>query len=336
MKKKILIATDAARPQINGVVTTLENTKNELEKRGYEVFVIEPSLFFNFKCPIYKEIDLAIPLTKKIEKIINEFDPDYVHIATEWSIGLLTRRILNKKGQKWSSSFHTRFPEYMEEKFGFGKELIWKILRKIYKNDIRILTTTSTMSNVLVDNGFDKNNLVIWSRGVDENLIIKKSNENKEKIFLNVGRVSIEKNLEDFYKLKLPGKKIQVGSGPMLDEYKEKYPDVTFLGPKSGKELYEIYSSSDVFVFPSKSDTFGLVMIEAMRCGIPVAAFPVTGPIDVIDNNITGIMDENLEKACIDCLNLNNDIIFDKSKKYSWNNATDIFEYNLIPIKLNT
>lgn len=333
--KKLLIVTDTYTGQINGVVTTLENTVREMKTRGYEVKVIEPKQFFNFSCPIYKEIDIALPTKSKIEKIIDDFNPDYIHISTEWLIGILTRKILKKKGLSWSSSFHTRFPEYMEERFGFGKELIWKIMRRVYKDDQIILTTTNTMKEIMIENGIQEDKIKIWSRGVDENLIVENNRTNSSSDFpvlLNVGRVSVEKNLEDFYKLKFPGRKIQVGSGPMLEYYKEKYPDVEFVGPKKGKELFEFYKNSDVFVFPSKSDTFGLVMIEAMRCGLPVAAFPVTGPIDVIDDNITGVMSDNLGWAVQKCFELDKNKVRQVSKKYSWKNATDIFESTLIPV----
>lgn len=330
---KIIIATDAFFPQINGVVTTLDNTKKELEKRGHEVYIICPSSFYTVKCPIYKEIDLSFPTMKSIEKIIDNFNPDFVHIATEWGIGIQTRRVLLSRNQQWSSSFHTRFPEYMEEKFGFGKELVWRAMRKIYRNDSVILSTTETMKNIMTENGLNSNKIKVWSRGVDENLVRRNLHiQGNRPVLLNVGRVSVEKNLEDFYKLDIDARKIQVGSGPMLDIYKEKYPSVEFVGPKKGTELFEYYANADAFIFPSKSDTFGLVMIEAMRCGLPVAAYPVPGPIDVIDENITGIMDVNLLKATKKALSMDKDIIFNSSKKYSWKNATDIFENNLVPL----
>lgn len=329
---KILIATDAWN-SINGVVTTLENTIKELKQRGHEVFVIHPELFKTIKCPIYPEIKLSFPTKKQIKKLINNFKPDAVHVATEWMIGIQTRRVLKELGYSWSSSFHTRFDKYANEQFGFGEKIIWKTLEKIYKDDNYILVTTDHMKEELITGGFDKKKLIVWPRGVSDLFSPRIEKINDIPRFVNIGRVSIEKNLEEFYKLPLPGKKIQVGSGPMLETYKKKYPDVEFIGPKYGKELAEEYRKADVMVFPSKTDTYGLVIIEALKCGTPVASYPVIGPIDILENNITGIMNDNLEISCLECLTLNRKIIANKAKIYSWEYATDIFLKYLVKCK---
>lgn len=327
-----MIVTDAWYPQVNGVVTTFQNTIKELESRGYIVQVLHPGYFNTIPCPGYKEIRLSILPAARVDIHIRAFNPDYIHIATEGPLGLAARKVLKKKGERWSSSFHTKFAEYVESRIGFGANLVWKWLKHVYKNDSYVLTTTESMKSELIDRGFDGDKVITWSRGVDEDVF--NIHPYKERcyppIFMNVGRVSVEKNLEDFYKLDLPGKKYQVGDGPMLETYKAKYPEVEFLGAKFGSDLAHCYREADVMVFPSKSDTFGLVMIESMRCGTPVAAYPVTGPIDVIKNGQNGYMNDDLKQACLDCLEINPKTVVENSKQYTWKAATDRFVEALV------
>lgn len=326
-KKHVMIVTDAWTPQVNGVVTTFQNTIKELESRGLQVTVIHPGLFNTIPCPGYKEIQLSILPSGKLNRLIDSLNPDCVHIATEGPLGLAARKILMKRKEKWSSSFHTKFAEYVESRIGFGADLVWKWLRWVYKDDAFILTTTETMKTELVDRGFDGNKVVTWSRGVDEHIFFK-DQVNVSRIpliFMNVGRVSIEKNLEEFYNLDLPGKKVQVGDGPMLETYRTKYPEIEFLGAKFGSDLAQCYRDANVMVFPSRSDTFGLVMIESMRCGTPVAAYPVTGPIDVIKNGLNGYMSNDLKQACLDSLAIDPDTVVENSNQYTWKTATDRF-----------
>jgi glycosyltransferase involved in cell wall biosynthesis len=336
---KILIVTDAFSPQINGVVTTLQNTMADLRSRGYQVFVLEPSMFVGFNCPGYNEIKLSIAWTSLIRKYLDEIKPDMIHIATEGPIGLMTRRVLRQRKQKWSSSFHTKFAEYVESRIGFGGKLVWKWLRWVYRDDCTILVTTPSMKDELIQHGFKTERLIVWGRGVDENVFhpdnkfTDDGNHHGNPIWLNVGRVSIEKNLEAFYCLDLPGRKIQVGDGPALDKLKEKYPNVEFVGSKKGAELAAYYRMADVFVFPSKSDTFGLVMIESMRCGTPVAAYPVTGPIDVVQNGKTGTLHDDLLQACNKALHIPRETVLDNSKEFTWKGATDKFLCALIQTK---
>lgn len=328
---KILIVTDAWSPQINGVVTTLQNTKAVLESRGHIVSIVEPSMFYGVPCPGYREIKLALPSKRRLTKYLEEFNPDKIHIATEGPLGIAMRKVLKKRGENWSSSFHTKFAEYIDARIGRGGKLIWTWLRKVYQDDKFILVTTLSMQQELIDQGFNADRLIVWGRGVDDSIFaanIKPNND--EYIFLNVGRVSVEKNLEEFYKLNLPGRKVQVGDGPALNAFREKYPEVDFVGSKHGLELAAYYRIADVMVFPSRSDTFGLVMIESMRCGTPVAAYPVTGPIDIIQDGLNGFMNSDLAVAIDQCLAIPRQSVIEHSAQFTWNIATDRFEEALV------
>ena len=332
---KIMIVTDAWEPQVNGVVTTLKNTIKVLKERGNDVVVIHPGLFKSIPCPGYQEIRLSLFPRKGLLKAIADHEPDKIHIATEGPLGLSMRKILHARGERWSSSFHTKFAEYVEHRIGFGANIAWKWLRKVYRNDSFILATTPTMRDELISYGFQADRTIVWGRGVDEGTFYLHPYKNRcyPPIFMNVGRVSIEKNLEAFYELDLPGKKYQIGDGPMLETYKAKYPDVEFLGAKFGADLAHAYREADVMVFPSKSDTFGLVMIEAMRCGTPVAAYPVTGPKDIIQNGLNGFMDDSLERAIYKALEIRPKIVEENSRQFTWENATDQFEKALVSRK---
>lgn len=330
---KIMIVTDAWQPQVNGVVTTLLNTMTQLEKEGHEVVVVHPGLFKSWACPGYAEIRLARRPRKQLDALLDSHAPDHIHIATEGPLGLTMRKILHKRGEQWSSSFHTKFAEYVEARLGFGRKLAWRWLRSVYKRDTYILATTETMKQEMIDHGFAADRLIVWGRGVDERVFNTNGKTllvQKEDVLINVGRVSVEKNLEAFYELKVPGRKIQVGDGPMLETYKARYPDVEFVGSAFGHELADYYRMADVMVFPSKSDTFGLVMIEAMRCGTPVAAFPVTGPIDIVENGQNGYMSEDLDMATMMALCLDYSTVERSSRHFTWENATEQFKRALV------
>lgn len=327
---KILILSDLSRTQINGVLTTFDNTIKTLIAQGHDVQHINADQFKGYPCPGYPEIKLSLVTPKQIGKLIEDHNPEYIHIATEGPIGLAARWYLKGKKQKWSSSFHTKYAEFVEAKIGFGSSLIWKWLKKVYYRDSFILTTTETMKAELVSKGFDADKIGTWSRGVDRDIFKANAASPSEPVFLNVGRVSVEKNLEEFYKLDLPGRKIQVGDGPELATYKDLYPDVEFVGAKRGRELAEFYEQASVMVFPSVKDTFGVVIIESMSCGTPVAAYPVTGPIDIIEDGVTGVMNSDLEIAAIHCLTLDRKVVAENSKKFTWEAATELFVKSLI------
>ena len=332
MTKRILIITDNLPDQINGVVTTYKNIEPLAIRDGYTVDYIHPGRYRHIDCPRYNEVKLAYP--KGLRKTIEEIDPDYIHIATEGPMGLFARRYLTVYGYRYNTAYHTKFPEAVKKLLGIPEQLTWPMIRWFHSNSNRVLTTTDSMVNTLKQNGFG-DNVIAWTRGVDRDIFKPAEKIGfKQLKLVCVSRVSAEKNLEDFFKLDYPdAQKIMVGDGPKLEEYKAKYPEVEFVGAKRGNELAHYYQQADVFVFPSKWDTFGLVMIEAMACGTPVAAYPVQGPIDVVESGVTGVMDLNLESAVKKSLALTRETVYNSSLKWSWERAWQIFRDNLVEAK---
>jgi len=329
MTKKILIVTDNLPEQINGVVTTYKNIEACALLDGYSVVYITPGDFRYFDCPGYNEVKIAYP--RKMGQKIEEISPDYIHIATEGPIGLSARKYLSKHNLRYNTAYHTKFPEALRALFGIPEALTWPLVRWFHKHSGKVLTTTDTMVKELRDHGFD-GDIVSWTRGVDRNIFkpVPKQPYSKFKLVC-VSRVSKEKNLEDFFNLDYPGaEKIMVGDGPMRKEYEKQYPDVKFVGFKTGHELAEYYQQADVFVFPSRWETFGIVMIEAMACGTPVAAFPVQGPLDVVDEGITGCMNDDLKQAVKDALMLDRQKVWEGSGRWTWERAWEIFCDNLV------
>ena len=263
---------------------------------------------------------------------IKKIDPDYIHIATEGPLGLWARAYLAKHNIRHNTAYHTKFPEGLAKLFGIPESLTWRYVRWFHKHSGKVLTTTETMKRDLLAHKFD-DNIVAWTRGVDREIFnpsYRHDNING-KYLLCVSRVSKEKNLEEFFKLDYRGYyKVMIGDGPMLETYKKQYPDVIFTGFKTGKPLAQYYANAEVFVFPSQWETFGIVMIEAMACGTPVAAYPCDGPKDVIDQAETGFMNENLADAVTACLQLNRDRVLKGSQRWSWDTAWQTFRDNLI------
>jgi len=330
MTKKILIITDNLPDQINGVVTTYKNIETMAILDGYTVDYINPSRFRYVDCPGYNEVKLTIPW--RMGEEIKKINPDYIHIATEGPLGLWARAYLSKHNIRHNTAYHTKFPEGLAKLFGIPESLTWRYVRWFHKHSGKVLTTTETMKRDLLNHGF-KDNIVSWTRGVDREIFNSSPRHDNinGKYLLCVSRVSKEKNLEEFFKLDYHGYyKVMVGDGPMLETYKKQYPDVIFTGFKTGEPLARWYANADAFVFPSKWETFGIVMIEAMACGTPVAAFPCDGPKDVIEQGVTGFMNENLEDAVTACLQLNRDRVLKGSQKWSWDNAWQTFRDNLI------
>ena len=334
MTKKILIVTDNLPEQINGVVTTYKNIEPFALRDGYTIDYIHPGRYRHIDCPKYNEVKLAYP--KGLWKEIDAISPDHIHIATEGPMGLYTRRYLTVRGVSYNTAYHTKFPEGIKKLLGIPEALTWPLIRWFHSNSNAVLTTTNSMVEQLQSKGF-KSNVKPWTRGVDRDVFFPiqfRGNDENQPMLLNVGRVSKEKNLEAFYELDIPGaRKVQVGDGPMLETYKEKYPDVEFVGARRGRDLARYYQQADVFVFPSKWDTFGIVMIEAMACGTPVAAYPVQGPVDVIEQNVTGVMNENLQYAVSRALELNRKEVYKQSLNWSWEEAWNIFRDNLAQAK---
>lgn len=330
MTKKILIITDNLPDQINGVVTTYKNIETMAILDGYTVDYINPSRFRYVDCPGYNEVKLTFPW--RMGEEIKKIDPNYIHIATEGPLGLWARAYLAKHNIRHNTAYHTKFPEGLAKLFGIPESLTWRYVRWFHKHSGKVLTTTETMKRDLLAHKFD-DNIVSWTRGVDREIFNPSHRHDNinGKYLLCVSRVSKEKNLEEFFKLNYHGyHKVMVGDGPMLETYKKQYPDVIFTGFKTGKPLAQYYANAEVFVFPSKWETFGIVMIEAMACGTPVAAFSCDGPKDVIEQGVTGFMNENLADVVTACLHLNRDEVLKGSQRWSWDTAWQTFRDNLI------
>jgi glycosyltransferase involved in cell wall biosynthesis len=332
MSKTILIITDNLPEQINGVVTTYKNIEACAVLDGYNFVVLHPGWFSYINCPGYNEVKIAYP--RNMGKKIASVSPDYIHIATEGPLGLWARAYLSLAGIRHNTAYHTKFPEGLKKLFGIPEFLTWRFVRWFHKHSGKVLTTTDSMVKELQTHGFD-GEIVPWTRGVDREIFTPDLRQDvPAKYLLCVSRVSKEKNLEKFFELDYPGYlKIMVGDGPMLETYKKQYPDVHFTGFRTGTALARYYANAEVFVFPSQWETFGIVMIEAMACGTPVAAFPVQGPMDVIDQGRTGFMNENLQQAVTDCLQLSRSQVEHWGQRWTWEAAWQIFRDNLVSTK---
>jgi glycosyltransferase involved in cell wall biosynthesis len=331
--KTVLIVTDNLPEQINGVVTTYKNIEAVAIRDGYRFVYLDPGRFRHVDCPRYNELKIAFPW--KIGQAIEEISPDHIHIATEGPMGLCARQYLDKHGYCYNTAYHTRFPEGIKKLFGIPETLTWPLVRWFHKHSGKVLTTTDTMVQELRAQGFD-GHIVSWTRGVDRSVFGPEPREpvsGKEPVLLCVSRVSREKNLEDFFALPVPGRKIMVGDGPMLDAYRSQWPAVEFVGYRTGRSLAWYYANADVFVFPSQWETFGIVMIEAMACGTPVAAYPCPGPQDVVESGVTGCLNWDLSQAVNQALALNRDRVVQGSQRWSWEQAWQIFKDNLVSVK---
>jgi len=327
---RLVVVTDAWKPQVNGVVTTLGKTTDTIKSFGHEVLVINPSECRTIPCPTYPEIRLALKPGSYVKKRIKEFQPTHIHIATEGPLGLAARRFCIKNKLAFTTSYHTQFPEYIKERFPIPLSVSYFFFRRFHNKATRTMVGTPHQRKILQDRNF--NNLALWTRGVDTQIFKPRDKDfltYARPIWAYVGRVAVEKNIEAFLSLNLPGTKVVIGDGPAAEELKQKYPNVKFEGYKFGAELASYVASSDVFVFPSLTDTFGVVMLEAMACGLPVAAFPVTGPYDVVRDGKTGILNENLEVAALEAIKLNPQDCIKQALEYTWEQATRQFINNL-------
>lgn len=334
---KIMIVTDAWEPQVNGVVRTLKQTMHELRKLGHEIEMITPLGFKTIPCPTYPDISLSLFPGKKVRQKMMDFEPDAIHIATEGPLGIAARSYALKNKLPFTTAYHTRFPEYVKARTAIPLAITYKFLRWFHDPSLALMAPTEVVIKDLKHYGFT--NTVLWTRGVD--LDVFKMQESRvldsdPPIFLCVGRVAVEKNIEAFLELKLPGSKWVVGDGPALEGLKNKYPHVNYLGVLQQEELAKVYAAADVFVFPSKTDTFGLVLLEAMACGLPVAAFPVTGPIDVLGDSEAGVMRENLQEACLLALRIPKAEARKHAEKFSWKVASEQFLDHLKPKSSHT
>ena len=332
MPKTILVITDNVPDQVNGVVTTFKNLEDHARCDGYSVVYIDPGQFPNFACPGYPEVRLCWPhgISKKIKAI----RPDFIHIATEGPVGLFARWWCERNSIPYNTSYHTKFPEFLNKLYHIPESWTYWYMRWFHRHSERVLVTTESMRQDLAERGF--RNLVVWTRGVDRtifNSTYRGEIVGDRPILLNVGRVSKEKGLDDFCDLVYPGAtKIIVGDGPYRAELQHRYPEIIFAGSRKGIDLARYYAQADVFVFPSRADTFGVVNIEALACGTPVAAYPVVGPIDIVDPGLTGYLSENLKHAVDQCLTLDRAAVEDASLKWSWTECWRIFQENLVSV----
>lgn len=326
---RVLVATDAWRPQVNGVVRTYERLEEELRELGVETSFLTSDGFTTFPCPTYPEIRLAVPGIARAARTIESFEPDAIHIATEGPIGWMARRWCLANSVPFTTSFHTRFPEYLSARFGVPTGLTYVLQRRFHNAGAGVMVASRSLAQELENRGFART--LPWTRGVDTKLFQPRPVRHfgDGPVFLYAGRVAVEKNLDSFLSIELPGRKVVVGSGPMLDLLKSRYPDVVFTGKQTGEALAESYASADVFVFPSRTDTFGIVLLEAMASGLPVAAYPVTGPLDNVIDGVSGVLHPDLRRACLGALHLDRQAVRNHAAGFGWEGAARLFLSNI-------
>jgi glycosyltransferase involved in cell wall biosynthesis len=329
---RVMIVTDAWAPQTNGVVSTLTATAAALERFGHDVAMVTPNEFRSIPCPSYPEIRLSLVPARKLAARFAQFQPEAVHIATEGPLGVAARRYCLAHNLLFTTSYHTQFPQYLRARYPIPIALSYRLLRWFHGRAVCCMVSTASMRGELAHRGFT--NLATWRRGVDTDLF-----RPRDKAFLDlprpiaacVGRVAVEKNIEAFLRMPWRGSKIVVGDGPHRARLQALFPDARFLGFRFGEDLAAHLAAADVLVFPSRTDTFGLVILEAMACGVPVAAFPVTGPIDVIDDGVTGILDQDLGAAASNALSLDPGECRRRALRWGWDVCSREFEANLAP-----
>lgn len=341
--QRILIVTDAWKPQVNGVVRTLSTVAEELRRAGDVVEVIGPDRFPTLPMPSYPEIRLALAPRRRLTRLVDAFAPTTVHVATEGPLGWAMRGLCLRRGWPFTTSFHTRFPEYLQARTGLPPRFAWAVLRRFHEAGAGTFCATASLAQELASRGFTK--LRPWSRGVDLSRFHPGMRDHGEReawedlprpIFLYAGRIAVEKNIEAFLELELPGTKVVVGDGPQRPALMRRFPNVHFTGWRDNGALARSYAAADVFVFPSRTDTFGLVVIEALAAGTPVAAYPVTGPLDVIGDSGAGVLDEDLGRACLAALSIPRPVARAHAERFSWPACAQHFRAQLAPIGLAT
>lgn len=338
---RIALVTDAWHPQVNGVVRTWDTVTRKLRELGHDVLVIHPKLFRTVPCPGYPAIRLAIRPRKYTIQLLREFQPDCIHIATEGPVGLVARKFCQHYKLKFTTSYHTHFPQYMRVYYGVPERFTFKFMRWFHNGAVCTLVPTESVKAELEARRFT--NVRVWKRGVDRQLFYPSENGRDllnlpRPIYLNTGRVSHEKNLAEFAAMKVQGTKIIVGEGPAMRKLRRHYPDVHFTGYLVDEDMRRYLQAADVFVFPSLTDTFGNVMMEALACGTPVAAHPVTGPVDVmdeklLDGKVVGAMHQDLHVAAQQAMTISREDCRQYTQKWCWNNATQVLLSNLVNVK---
>lgn len=326
----VLIATDAWHPQINGVVRTLEALRRSVAEQGSVVEFLTPEGFPSLRVPTYPGLHCAIPNSREIARRIERIDPDAIHIATEGPIGIAVRRYCLKRGLPFTTSLTTRFAEYVSARFPIPVSWGYAVMKRFHAPAAATMVSTFSLRTELEERGFT--NLRMWTRGVDTALFNPARAARLDlprPIFMSVGRVAVEKNLDAFLSLDLPGSKVVIGHGPQEDELRTRYPDAIFLGAMSGETLAATLAAADVFVFPSKTDTFGIAQLEALASGVPVAAFPVTGPKDVIGDAPVGALDDDLRRACLDALKIDRAACRTHALGFAWSRSATQFLSNV-------
>jgi glycosyltransferase involved in cell wall biosynthesis len=329
---RIAIVTDAWSPQTNGVVSTLRQTTACLEQLGHELLLVTPNLFRSIPCPTYPEIRLALFPYRGVSEVISGFRPDAIHIATEGSLGFAARRYCVRHGLRFTTSYHTQFPQYLRSRFPIPTSVSYRALLWFHGAATHCMVSTQTVRNQLAERGF--RNLVHWQRGVDTELFKpapKDFLQLPRPIAAYVGRVAVEKNIDAFLRMPWSGTKLVIGDGPELPRLKSQFPAAVYAGFRFGEDLALHLAASDVMVFPSLTDTFGLVNLEAMACGVPVAAYPVAGPIDVIEDGVTGALDEDLARAALRALAIDPQKCRERALRSGWDLSSREFESNLVP-----
>jgi glycosyltransferase involved in cell wall biosynthesis len=331
---RILVATDAWHPQVNGVVRTLTMMAEAASAFGVEVSFLTPLSFRTVAMPSYPDLRLALPRLAKIAALIAEARPDSIHIATEGPIGLSVRRYCRRHKLPFTTSLHTRFPEYISARLPIPESWIWTALRWFHGASQAVMAATPALATELRMRGF--RNVVLWPRGVDTTQFHPRAGADlglPRPVFLCVGRVAVEKNLGAFLDLDLPGTKLIVGDGPALTALARKYPQAVFVGAQQGEQLAKTYAAADVFVFPSRTDTFGLVLLEALASGLPVAAFPVTGPRDVIGAAPVGALNDDLRLACMSALAISPQGCLAFAARHTWEASARVFVDNITSVR---
>jgi glycosyltransferase involved in cell wall biosynthesis len=327
---RIVVVTDVWFPQISGVVRTLDTLRVRLEALGHEILLITPKTFRSLPCPSYPGIRLAITRPAVIGRHIKDFRPNAVHIATEGPLGWMARSWCLSRGYPFTTAFHTRFPESLHARWRIPLNVTYGMLRRFHRASSGTMVATRTLEDDLKARGFTA--IRRWTLGVDTSLFrprVKNLFPFERPISLFVGRIAVEKNIEDFLRLPLDGTKVVIGEGPQRAELEKRYPSVRFLGKKVGEDLAEHYAAADVFVFPSRTDTFGLVLLEALASGVPVAAYPVPGPLDIVDHSGAGVLDDDLGAAVHAALAIPPERCCAHAQSFSWDRSVGQFLGNL-------